>query len=113
MEDKAMTIKVTISPRSASCFAEAEYSETSFIVKKGGKVTLDFAEHIRGGKTAKKYRSNPECVGTDGTILKDCVFNSPSTAAQFVTGRSTNGYEAWKVDAKTNLGKYLSNKGLR
>lgn len=108
-----MNIKVTISPRNASCFAEAEYTETGFTVKKGGRVSSDFAAHVRGGKTAKKYRNDPSYVAKDGTILQDCEFTSPSTAAQFVTGRSTNGYEAWKVDAKTNLGKFLRGKGLR
>lgn len=108
-----MDIKVTIAPRNASCYAEAEYSENAFTVKKGGRINLDFAAHIRGGKIAKKYRNDPAYVGKDGTIIKDCVFTSPSTAAQFVTGRSTNGYDAWKVDSKTNLGKYLSEKGLR
>ena len=84
-----------------------------FTVKKGGKINLDFAKHIRGGKSAKNYRDNPEFVDSDGNILKDCDFSSPSTAAQFVTGRSTNGYEAWKVDAKKNLGDYMKEKGLR
>ena len=49
----------------------------------------------------------------NGNILKNCEFTSPSTAAQFVTGRSTNGYEAWKVEKKLSLGQYLKDKGLR
>lgn len=33
--------------------AEAEYKDGIITVKKGSKIQLDFAEHIRGGKTAK------------------------------------------------------------
>lgn len=47
------------------------------------------------------------------TILKDCRFTSPSTAAQFVTGRSSNGYEVWKVEDGKSLGSYLKEIGVR
>lgn len=106
-------IKVTIKPRTGRAFAEARYEEKRVVVKAGGRISEDFAEHIQGGKKAKSYREDPEYVDAEGYILKDCVFTSPSTAAQFVTGRSTNGYEAWKVDGKKSLGDYLREKGLR
>ena len=108
-----MNIKVTISNRSSKCHAEAEYSESGIVVKKGGLINLDFAAHIKGGKAAKSFREDAIFVSENGTILKDCPFSSPSTAAQFVTGRSTNGYAAWKVDKKTSLGKYLEANGLK
>ena len=108
-----MEIRVKLAPRNGSCYADGIFDGSVFTVKKGGKINLDFAKHIRGGKSAKNYRDNPEFVDSDGNILKDCDFSSPSTAAQFVTGRSTNGYEAWKVDAKKNLGDYMKDKGLR
>lgn len=108
-----MEIQVKLAPRNGSCYADGVFDGSVFTVKKGGKINLDFAKHIRGGKSAKSYRDNPDFVDSDGNILKDCDFSSPSTAAQFVTGRSTNGYEAWKVDAKKNLGDFLKEKGLR
>lgn len=108
-----MSILVKLAPRNGSCYAEGIFDNGILIVKKGGKINPDFASHIRGGTSAKKYRENPEYVDGEGNILKDCEFSSPSTAAQFVTGRSTNGYEAWKVEAKKNLGDYLKEKGLR
>ena len=49
----------------------------------------------------------------DSTILKDCAFTSPSTVAQFVTGRSTSGYVALKVDGKMSLDKHFEAIGLR
>lgn len=106
-------IKIWIKPRVGGAYAEAEYQEKNVVVKAGGKISADFADHIQGGRNAKKYRENPDYVSADRVILKDCTFSSPSTAAQFVTGRSTNGYEAWKVEEKKSLGQYLREQGLR
>jgi hypothetical protein len=39
--------------------------------------------------------------------LVDVKFTSPSSAAQFVTGRSVNGYVAWRPDDKMSLKEYL------
>lgn len=108
-----MNINVKLHKKDGTCYAEGIYSEENFVVKKGGKVSENFADHIRGGDTAKSYRNNSKYVNEDGTILADCEFKSPSTAAQFVTGRSTNGYEAWKVDERKTLGAFLKEKGLR
>lgn len=108
-----MSINVHLELRNKSCYAEGIYSETEFVVKKGGKIRREFAQHIVGGSVAKKYRDNPEYVDDNGNILKDCLFTSPSTAAQFVTGRSTNGYIAWKVEKKKNLKEYLREQGMR
>lgn len=108
-----MEVKVVLKPRTGTSYAEAIYDGEKMVVKAGGKVSADFAAHIRGGSTAKKYREDPCFVDAKGNIIKDCVFSSPSTAAQFVTGRSTNGYEAWKVDTKKSLGAYLKENGLR
>lgn len=108
-----MRVNITLKTRNGEAFAEAVYDEKSVVVKKGGKVSRTFSEHIRGGKIANTFRNNKEYVSEDGTILKDCIFKSASTAAQFVTGRSTNGLTAWKVGPKINLRKYLEENGLR
>lgn len=108
-----MKISVKLAQRNGVCYAEGIFEDGALTVTKGGKINLDFASHIRGGTNAKKYRENKEYVDSDGSILKDCQFSSPSTAAQFVTGRSTNGYEAWRVNGNVHLGDYLKEKGLR
>lgn len=108
-----MRIEVTIKQRSTDVSAKAVYEGETITVLPGGKASQDFADHIRGGKTAKGFRDNREYVDKNRNIIKECTFSSPSTAAQFVTGRSTNGYEAWKVDNKKSLGKYLEEEGLR
>lgn len=102
-----MPIEVYLTNRNKSYFAQGSYSEETFIVKKGSKISLDFASHIKGGRKAKSFRDDPTVVDNDGNVLKDCVFGSPSTAAQFVTGRSTNGFISWRVDDHNNLKQFL------
>ncbi|MBZ8177474.1 DUF4357 domain-containing protein [Corynebacterium poyangense] len=40
-----------------------------------------------------------------GVTTKDLVFSSPSAAARFVVGRSSNGRAAWKNAKGTPLGE--------
>ena len=108
-----MRIKVFLSSRKADVQAEAIYDGESIVIQPGGTISSDFAGHIRGGKMAKSIRENPEYVDDNRRILKECIFTSPSTAAQFLIGRSINGYEAWKVEKKKSLGDYLKEKGIR
>ncbi|MEA4898705.1 MAG: DUF4357 domain-containing protein [Christensenellaceae bacterium] len=102
-----MSLEVYLTSKDQSYDAKGSYSEGTFIVKKGSKIRLAFAEHIRGGKKAKSFRDDPHVVDSDGIVLADCVFTSPSTAAQFVTGRSANGYMVWHIDKKTTLARSL------
>lgn len=108
-----MKIKVSLTSRASSAMADAIYEGETITVLPGGKISKDFALHIRGGKKAKSYRENLEYVDIDGNIIKACVFKSPSTAAQFVVGRSENGYRVWKTIGGKSLGEYLKEKGLR
>lgn len=108
-----MKVMVTLTHRTGVASATAEYEGETITVLAGGKINPNFAKHIRGGKNAKAYRDNPEYVDENGNIIKKCRFTSPSTAAQFVTGQSMNGYKVWKVEKKVSLGQYLKDKGLR
>ena len=89
-------ISLVLTSRNGKYNAAAEYEENKIVVKAGSIINQEFAEHIRGGKKAKGYRDNAEFVDGTGKVIKDCVFSSPSTAAQFVTGSSNNGYRVWK-----------------
>ena len=71
-------------------------------VKKGSNVSLDVhtTGKFRSANSVKKYRE----LYCDGTVTKeDVVFKSASTAANFVTGCSTNGLVAWKNKAGETL----------
>jgi hypothetical protein len=66
-------------------------------VLKGSQVsdTIAYTEKFRGAATIEKHR---EGNIKDGKLIKDITFKSASTAANFVTGSSTNGLTAWKTE---------------
>ena len=108
-----MKIEMAIINKGGRFSAEGIYDGEKVVVKKGGIINANFATSIRGGKLSKQYRADRSYVSENFEILEDCVFKSPSTAAQFVTGRSVDGYNAWKVNNGQSLGEYLKEKGLR
>lgn len=77
--------------------AICDYNENTktFTVLKGSKVSsgIAYSEKFKGSKTIEKHRK--EYVDK-GIVKKDAIFKSSSTAANFVTGTSTNGLRAWK-----------------
>ena len=103
-----MTIEINMSTRNKAAFADGIYSEEKTVVKSGGRISATF----HGNDKIAAIRLDRQCVSKDGTILKDCEFNTPSEAAKFVNGNISNGYRAWKVNG-INLGDYLKNQGLR
>lgn len=100
-------MKLYLKSRGNNFNAVAQFEDGMIVVLPGSTVSLQFASHIRGGKTAKRYRSNPDFVNELGEVLQPCTFKSPSTAAQFVTGTSRNGYLVWKNQNKIPLKKIL------
>ncbi len=83
--------------------ATGEYDSASkeLTVKKGSLVSPDVhtTGKFRSANSVLKCREE-YCDGM--TVKKDVVFKSASTAANFVTGRSTNGLITWKnSDGKT------------
>lgn len=66
-------------------------------VLKGSKfcAKISDAPTFRGRKTIEKAREG--CL-VDNILQKDLVFKSPSTAGNVVTGRSTDGLQAWKTE---------------
>ena len=107
-----MKINLSLQSRSGKYEAYAVYDGKTVVVK-NGHINPSFAVSIRGGKLSKAYRNNQEHVSSSFEIIKECSFKSPSTAAQFVTGRSVDGYNAWKVEGGQRLGDYLKEKNLR
>ena len=104
-------MKLYITRRNSSINASAEYDiqNKSFVVLKGSKVSDGIAHSatFRGAKSIEKQRSNGTVV--DGIVTKNVSFKSPSTAANVVTGASTNGMIVWKDENGTSL-KELLNK---
>lgn len=90
--------------------AKAEYDKKKgvFTVLKGSKVsaTVNHKGTFRGAASIEKSRSQGTVV--DCVVMKDATFKSASTAANFVTGRSTNGLLAWKDKNGVSLKKILA-----
>jgi len=92
-------MKLYINRKNKTIKAVAEYDleNGSVTILKGSTVSANIAysEKFRGAKSIEKSRS--EYV-ENGIVIKDAYFKSASTAANFVTGSSTNGLTAWKSE---------------
>ena len=89
----------------AQALFDTETRET--VILKGSKIaaSISDAPTFRGRKIIEKARKG--CV-IDNILQKDLSFNSPSTAGNIVTGRSTNGLQAWKDSDGRTLKSVLS-----
>ena len=101
-------MKLYIKRKNKTIEAVAEYDlkNGSVTVLKGSTVsaTIAYSKKFRGAKSIEKSRS--EYV-ENGVVIKDAYFKSASTAANFVTGSSTNGLTAWKSENGNTLQSIL------
>lgn len=89
-------MKVFLKLRYSSVNAEGIYDVTSgkLVVLKGSIVSQE-VRHPAKFSTNIIDRLRKDYV-KNGTVMEDVEFKSATTAANFVTGRSTNGLIAWK-----------------
>ena len=91
--------------------AESIYDPESkaFTVLKGSVVNESVSESktFRGAGTISRLR---EKFVKNNVVTEDVLFRSASTAANFVTGQSTNGMRSWKTEGGLSLGQYLKNE---
>lgn len=78
----------------------------TLVVKKGSRVAESAAESKTFKGSQRIVRLWDETV-EDCIVTKDMTFTSASTAANFVTGQSSNGLRTWKTEDGTDLGKAL------
>lgn len=83
--------------------AKGVYNEGKVTVLKGSKIALCLKNNFRPYVVVKKYREDSTFVDKNGIVLKDIEFSSPSGAAQFVSGRSTDGWLSWKIKRGVSL----------
>ena len=104
-----MKLKVFMKKARIGVDAKAVYDTDTneTVVLKGSKLSADIsnAPTFRGRKTIEKAREG--CI-IDNILLKDLAFKSPSTAGNVVTGRSTDGKQAWKTEDGKPLKEALS-----
>lgn len=86
--------------------AVADYVDGKVNILAGSKISKCVSPLLAPKGTAIKLRNNSELV-KDGVLVKDCLFNSLSTAAQFITGNITNGKTRWYLEDGRTMKKYL------
>jgi hypothetical protein len=96
-------MKVFLERKRANISAQGEFDPVTktLTVFKGSILSesIAYTEKFRGAATIEKHRTG---IVENNVLLKDVAFKSASTAANFVTGSSTNGLTAWKTsDGKT------------
>ena len=87
-------------------YAKAELIDNKIKILKGSKILLKDT-YSKLPKKVVHCRHNSDLVDENGVLLQDIVFDNATSAAQFVTGRSVNGYIAWRVDDKISLKDYM------
>lgn len=76
-----------------------------FKVLRGSQISP--IEDITLSETMKNLRKSSQ-VNNNYELLEDIIFSSPSNAAIFVTGKSTNGLTAWKDNNNNPLKEILN-----
>ena len=84
--------------------AAGRYSDGKFTVLKGSVFSCTEAPSYTS-KGKRKQFIGEHCTVVSGLLRlkEDYTFNSPSTAAEYVLGRSTNGWIMWKDDIGQTL----------
>lgn len=77
--------------------AKAVYDDGNVIVLKGSRINNKPSIGYKPRKKIEILINDRSKVDEEGNVLKDIIFNSLSTAATFVTGRSANGMIVWKT----------------
>ena len=102
-------MKLYLNSKTDAHSAIAEYDGVSVTVLKGSKINLA-VKYPQLPKYILNQRNDDNLVSSTGIVLRDVTFNSPTAAAQFVTGRSTNGYIAWRPNNNMSLKEYIATK---
>jgi len=91
-------MKLFIKRKKSNIDATLEYDALNqmYTLLKGSRVSnaVSMNSKFRSANSVEKARSNG--VVNNCILIEDIVFKSSSTAANFVTGTSTNGKIAWR-----------------
>lgn len=88
--------KTTLYLRGNGYDAVGQQTSEGFVIQKSSQIRSHLVRSA--AKNIKERREEAELKGdiTDWTATRDLLFSSPSAAASFVLGNSTNGLTAWK-----------------
>ena len=102
-----MKLKLYMTKETYSAEAEYNTDEKDFVVMKGSTVShrVSSCEKWCSAPTIKKLRSE---YTKDNKVVNNVHFKSASSAANFVSGVSTNGLCAWKNKEGISLKELLN-----
>ena len=89
---------------------QGRYDGTSMIVLKGSRVS---GVTLYGSQRDALVKNNCTKNGNDFILVKDIAFHAPTTAANFCTGRSVNGWDFWKDSSKRPLKALVEHKVIQ
>ena len=93
-----MKISVFLSTRSKGYDAKGFLDEKSIVVLKGSRIKSGEPINYKFAPALVNAWNDKSVVGKDGILLQDITFKSVTSAAQFVTRNSVNGWKAWKTE---------------
>ncbi len=98
-----MEFIVYMKSNQANYNAKGIYKNGKLIVLKGSKIREKNSKEYNRIRQAIEYRENAEYVDKKMIVKKDIIFDSPSTAAQFVADTSRNGLIYWRNENNVKL----------
>ena len=98
-------MNIVLKSKKNTHYATAEYTDSRIVISKGSRINL-YEAYPGMSNSIRSMRNNREIVDENGVLLQNLEFKSVSSAAVFVTGRSVNGYIAWRIDDKISLKEY-------
>ena len=102
-------MKLYLNSKRKTHSAVADYDGKIVTVLKDSIISKDIT-YSKLPKYILEKRNDASVVSSKGKVLQSVSFDSPTAAAQFVTGRSVNGYIAWRPDNAKSLKQYLEEK---
>lgn len=96
-------MRVYLNSRNGKYEATGEWNGSSLVVLRGSKVKMGNPGNFKCAKAVEHAWIDPEVLDSSGEVLKNISFKSPSTAAQFITKRSINGWAVWKTKSNQTL----------
>ena len=80
--------------------AHGKQTNEGFVILKGSKIKSSTVKSVPTKALKDRKRAN---LDDNFVLLEDMLFNSPSSAASFVTGYAINGKDAWKDEQGRSL----------
>ncbi len=95
IENIELFLRHTVKKLNFTADATAKQTAEGFVVLKGSKIAPSSGadDTISPGNLRKRQY----CKIENGILQEDVLFNSPSSAGEFVTGKSCNGLVSWKT----------------